>query len=99
MAQRVVIRIGELASFPAQEARPPQPAQPAEKGKRAKKAKPARPAKPAKKGKLPVSPATIWRWTREGKFPKPFKIGASVTVWDMAEVDAFLAAQRGEEGV
>lgn len=24
---------------------------------------------PAKAGKLPVSPATIWRWVREGKFP------------------------------
>lgn len=50
---------------------------------------------PAKQGKLPVSPATIWRWVREGKFPKPFKLGESTTVWDLAEVDAFLAQCAG----
>ncbi|NHZ38662.1 helix-turn-helix transcriptional regulator [Massilia aquatica] len=44
-----------------------------------------------KVGVLPVSPATIWRWVRDGKFPKPFKIGASVTVWHAAEVEAFVA--------
>lgn len=43
-----------------------------------------------KSGKLPVSPATIWRWVREGKFPKPFKLGESVTVWDASEVEAFI---------
>lgn len=48
-----------------------------------------------KPGKLPVSPATIWRWVREEKFPKPFKLGESVTVWDAAEVDAFLAKRAG----
>lgn len=45
-------------------------------------------------GLLPVSPATLWRWVKSGKFPKPFKLGERVTVWDAAEVDAFLRAQR-----
>lgn len=54
---------------------------------------PATANKPAKKGKLPVSPATIWRWVREGKFPKPFKLGESVTVWNADEVDAFIAGR------
>lgn len=45
---------------------------------------------PGKPGKLPVSPATIWRWVRDGKFPKPFKMGQSVTVWDVSEVQAFI---------
>lgn len=49
-----------------------------------------------KRGLLPVSPATIWRWVREGKFPKPFKLGDSVTVWDAAEVDAFIAQRAGD---
>jgi prophage regulatory protein len=44
-----------------------------------------------KKGILPVSPATVWRWVRESKFPAPFKLGASVTVWDADAVDAFIA--------
>jgi prophage regulatory protein len=51
---------------------------------------------PAKAGKLPVSPATIWRWVREGKFPKPFKLGQSVTVWDLDAVEEFLAERAGE---
>lgn len=53
------------------------------------------PTKPAKQGKLPVSPATVWRWVREGKFPKPFKLGESVTVWDLASVEAFIAQRAG----
>ncbi|WP_162588614.1 helix-turn-helix transcriptional regulator [Variovorax sp. RA8] len=44
-----------------------------------------------KAGLLPVSPATIWRWVREGKFPKPFKLGDSVTVWEAAAVEGFIA--------
>ena len=47
------------------------------------------------KGLLPVSPATVWRWVREGNFPKPFKLGESVTVWDAAEVEAFIAQRAG----
>ena len=46
-----------------------------------------------KKGRLPISPATWWRWVKEGKAPKPFKLGANVTVWDLDLVDEFLAQQ------
>lgn len=53
----------------------------------------------AKLGLLPVSPATVWRWVREGKFPKPFKLGASVTVWDRDAVDAFLAKRSAGANV
>lgn len=45
---------------------------------------------PGKVGKLPVSPATIWRWVRADKFPKPFKLGG-MTVWDEAAVEAHIA--------
>jgi len=44
---------------------------------------------PTTAGKLPVSKPTIWRWVKEGKFPKPFKMHGA-TVWDVAEVDAFI---------
>jgi predicted DNA-binding transcriptional regulator AlpA len=44
-----------------------------------------------KPGLLPVSPATLWRWVRQNKFPKPFKLGESVTVWDAAAVEEFIA--------
>jgi predicted DNA-binding transcriptional regulator AlpA len=45
-------------------------------------------------GLLPVSQATLWRWVREGRFPRPFKLGERVTVWDAQEVEAYLRAQR-----
>jgi predicted DNA-binding transcriptional regulator AlpA len=45
---------------------------------------------PKKAGILPVSPATIWRWVRDDKFPDPFKMG-SVTAWYASDVDAFIA--------
>jgi prophage regulatory protein len=48
-----------------------------------------------KPGKLPVSPDTIWRWVRSGKFPAPFKLSARVTVWDLDRVEAFIA-QRAD---
>ena len=48
-----------------------------------------------KPGLLPVSPATFWRWVKEGKAPAPFKLGANITVWDLDQIDAFLA-QRAE---
>jgi prophage regulatory protein len=44
-------------------------------------------------GLVPVSPATIWRWVAEGKFPRPFKLGPNTTVWDLDQVEAFLAQQ------
>jgi predicted DNA-binding transcriptional regulator AlpA len=46
-----------------------------------------------KQGKLPISPATWWRWVAEGKAPAPFKLGPNVTVWDLDQVEAFLAQQ------
>ena len=46
-----------------------------------------------KPGRLPVSPATVWRWVKEGKFPRPFKLGPNCTVFDLDQIDAFLAQQ------
>jgi len=48
-----------------------------------------------KPGLLPVSPATIWRWVKEGRFPKPYKLAQQTTVWDAKEIDEFLAQQQG----
>lgn len=44
---------------------------------------------PSVTGRYPVSATTIWRWVAAGKFPKPVKLGAGVTAWDTAELDAF----------
>lgn len=43
-------------------------------------------------GLLPVSPATLWRWVKESRFPLPYKIGGC-TVWDLSEVEEFLSNQ------
>ena len=42
---------------------------------------------------IPVSPATLWRWVRSGKFPKPMKVGPNTTAWRVADVRAWLAVQ------
>ena len=46
-------------------------------------------------GRLPISPATLWRWVAQSKFPAPFKLGPNTTVWDLDQVEAFLAQQAG----
>ena len=46
-----------------------------------------------KQGRLPISPATWWRWVKEGKAPAPFKLGPNTTVWDLDQVETFLAKQ------
>lgn len=46
-----------------------------------------------KKGIVPVSPATWWRWCASGRAPAPFKIGPNTTVWDLDQVEQFLAQQ------
>jgi predicted DNA-binding transcriptional regulator AlpA len=48
-----------------------------------------------KKGIIPVSAATWWRWCAEGRAPKPFKLGPNTTVWDLDQVEEFLAQRAG----
>lgn len=44
-----------------------------------------------KRGLLPVSAATIWRWSKEGKLGKPIKLGRAVTCWDAQQIERFIA--------
>lgn len=44
---------------------------------------------------IPVSPATIWRWVRAGRFPKPVKLGPGVTAWRGADLIAFIENSSG----
>ena len=50
-----------------------------------------------KPGRLPVSPPTVWRWVAQGSFPKPFKLGPNVTVWDLDQVEAHLAQREAAQ--
>ena len=36
-----------------------------------------------------VSPATIWRWAREGRFPQPVKLGPGTTRWREEDLQTF----------
>jgi len=38
-------------------------------------------------GRYPVSPATWWRWVKEGRAPKPYKLGPNTTVWGESTLD------------
>lgn len=46
-------------------------------------------------GLLPVARPTIWKWVKEGKFPRPVKLGPRITAWPMADVEKFMAERNG----
>lgn len=43
---------------------------------------------------VPLSPATIWRKTRDGSFPPAIKISSRVTAWRREAVEAWLAQKE-----
>jgi prophage regulatory protein len=44
--------------------------------------------------RLDVDPQTIWRWVREGRFPKGIKIGPMRTIWTEQMIAEWLAERR-----
>lgn len=47
-------------------------------------------ARPASHGMIGVSKTTLWRWIKDGAFPKPIKLSAGVTVWRMSDIQQWL---------
>lgn len=45
-----------------------------------------------------VTPHTIWKWSREGRLPRPVKVGRSF-LWRASDVHAYLASLGRGEGV
>jgi prophage regulatory protein len=39
---------------------------------------------------IPVSHATLWRWVRDGKFPKAVKLSTGITAWRVEDVRVWL---------
>ena len=37
-------------------------------------------------GPIPVSKSTWWAGVKDGRFPKPMKLGARVTVWRVEDI-------------
>lgn len=41
---------------------------------------------------IPVTRPTIWRWCREGKMPKPVRIGGG-SFWNLREIEEWISNQ------
>ena len=44
--------------------------------------------------RVPAGRTTVWRWERDGKFPKRFKIGPNSVGWMESEVNDWLKSAR-----
>lgn len=42
-------------------------------------------------------PSTIFRWTREGHFPKPFSVGGGLTRWRAADYNEWVEQRQAED--
>lgn len=45
---------------------------------------------------IPVSKSTIWEWVKIGRFPRPIKLSAKVTVWKVEDVVAVIRGGKSE---
>ena len=41
-----------------------------------------------------LSRATIYRWMKEGKFPKPIHLGTNMVRWKKSDIDNWLAEKE-----
>ena len=44
-------------------------------------------------GPIPFSSGSLWRFVREGKFPKPVKLSGNITAWRVGDVREWLSKQ------
>lgn len=40
--------------------------------------------------------STVWRWTKEGKLPRPVKVTNGTTRWKLRDLEAWEAKREGE---
>jgi len=45
----------------------------------------------APRGPIPVSKSTWWAGVKDGRFPKPMKLGTRVTVWRVEDIRVLIA--------
>ena len=46
----------------------------------------------APKGPIPVSKSTWWAGIKDGRFPKPVKLGPRITAWRVEDIRAMIDA-------
>lgn len=44
----------------------------------------------APKGPIPVSKSTWWAGIKDGRYPKPVKLGPRITAWRVEDIRAFI---------
>jgi predicted DNA-binding transcriptional regulator AlpA len=49
-------------------------------------------------GTQPIDSATLYRWIRKGRMPKPIKLSPGTSRWLKAEVEAVLAEMAEDRG-
>lgn len=54
--------------------------------------------RPNRPGRLPLSPNSVWRLAREGKFPKPVKLSDAVTAWRLEDIEAWEKSKLATKG-
>ena len=47
----------------------------------------------APSGPIPISKSTWWQGVKEGRFPKPQKLGPRTTVWKVEDIRALFEAR------
>ena len=47
-------------------------------------------------GPIPVSKSTWWAGIKDGRFPKPQKLGARVTVWKAEDIRALYTSEHDD---
>jgi prophage regulatory protein len=43
---------------------------------------------------LRIGRTTLWRWVKEGSFPRPLTVGAHCTRWRQAEIEEWLISAK-----
>ncbi len=47
---------------------------------------------------IPVGKSTWWAGVKDGRFPKPVKLGERITVWRVEDIRALVANGTGQNG-
>ncbi len=47
----------------------------------------------APRGPIPVSKSTWWAGIKDGRFPKPVKLGARITAWRVEDIRALISTR------
>jgi len=44
-----------------------------------------------------ISRPTVWRWVKQGKFPKPFKLGGGSSRWSIDDLEQWERSKSSRE--